>query len=102
MHITGKILIFDRQCIIKKCVELLKEQFLFILVYDFWKFSSSFIKFTVNELKVTGFLKPPGFLKHTCIFELQMAKFLKQAGFLKHTGLMNYLLYFVFFKIFIF
>ena len=81
---------------------IIKEQFLFILVYNFWKFPSSFKEFTVNEMKVTGFLKPPGFLKHTCIFELQMAKFLKQAGFLKHTGLMNYLLYFVFFKIFIF
>ena len=61
MHITRKIFIFDGQCITKKCVYLLKEQCLLIHVYDFRKFSSSFIKFTVNELKIARFFKPAGF-----------------------------------------
>ena len=88
MHITRKILIFDGQCNYKKCVKLLKEQLLLIHVYDLRKFSPSFIKFTVIELKVAGFLKPAGFLKQTGDQKMKLASFLKpfEKGCIFETG----------------
>ena len=78
MNITRKISIVDGQCNHEEYVELLKEYVLLIYVYDFRKFSPSFIKFTVIELKMVGFLNPIGFLKQTVFLEKKIKKIKKK------------------------
>ena len=63
MIITQKILISVWKCYTEKCVYLpkKKKKKSLIQIYDFQKFSLSFIKFTEIQSKVVGFLKPAGF-----------------------------------------